>query len=84
MQRRPLLCAFAALSLAARAQASPALVDSLRVDYYGSPTPLKQLATVGASDAQSLTIKPFDPGSLKDIEKAILKILESKSYRRLL
>lgn len=53
-------------------RASPALVDSLKVDYYGSPTPLKQLATVSTPDAQSLLIKPFDPGSVKDIEKAII------------
>lgn len=53
-------------------RASPALVDSLRVDYYGSPTPLKQLATISAPEAQSLLIKPFDPGSLKEIEKAII------------
>lgn len=53
-------------------RASPALVDTLRVEYYGSPTPLRQLATISAPDAQSLLIKPFDPGCLKDIEKAIL------------
>lgn len=53
-------------------RASPALVDSLKVDYYGAPTPLKQLATISAPEAQSLLIKPFDPGSLKDIEKAII------------
>ncbi len=53
-------------------RASPALVDTLKVEYYGSPTPLRQLATISAPDAQSLLIKPFDPGSLKDIEKAII------------
>ena len=52
-------------------RASPALLDALRVEYYGSPTPVKQLATVTAPDAASLMIKPFDATALKDIEKAI-------------
>jgi ribosome recycling factor len=52
-------------------RATPALVDNLRVEYYGSPTPLKQLAQISTPDPQSLVIKPFDPGVLKDVEKAI-------------
>jgi ribosome recycling factor len=52
-------------------RATPALVDSLRVEYYGSPTPLKQLAQISTPDPQQIVIKPFDPSSLKDIEKAI-------------
>ena len=52
-------------------RATPALVDTLRVDYYGSPTPLKQLAQINTPDPQSIVIRPFDPGCLKDIEKAI-------------
>ena len=52
-------------------RATPALVDHLRIEYYGSPTPLKALATVSAPEADMLVIKPFDPASLKDIEKAI-------------
>ncbi|MFO0877180.1 MAG: ribosome recycling factor [Gemmataceae bacterium] len=52
-------------------RATPALVDSMRVEYYGSPTPLKQLAQISTPDPQSLVIKPFDPGTLKEIEKAI-------------
>ncbi len=52
-------------------RASTGLVDNLRVEYYGSPTPLNQLATVGVPDADSIIIKPFDPAALKDIEKAI-------------
>jgi ribosome recycling factor len=52
-------------------RATPALVDGLRVEYYGSPTPLKQLAQIGTPDPQSIVIRPHDPGSLKDIEKAI-------------
>lgn len=52
-------------------RATPGLLDSLRVEYYGSPTPIKQLATVTTPDPQQLMIKPYDAGSLKDIEKAI-------------
>jgi len=54
-------------------RASPALVDTVRVDYYGTPTALKQLAAISTPDAQQILIRPFDPGSLKDIEKAILQ-----------
>ena len=53
-------------------RASPALVERLEVPYYGSPTPLQQLATISAPEPRLLTIKPFDPASLKDIERAIL------------
>jgi ribosome recycling factor len=52
-------------------RATPALVEHVRVDYYGSPTPLKSLATISAPEADMLVIKPFDPASLKEIEKAI-------------
>jgi len=52
-------------------RAAPALVEHIKVDYYGSPTPLKSLATISAPEADMLVIKPFDPASLKDIEKAI-------------
>jgi ribosome recycling factor len=52
-------------------RAAPALVEHIRVDYYGSPTPLKSLATISAPEADMLVIKPFDPASLKEIEKAI-------------
>lgn len=52
-------------------RASPALVEKLSVEYYGSPTPLNQLATISAPETRLLTIRPFDPGSLKDIERAI-------------
>jgi ribosome recycling factor len=52
-------------------RATPALVDHIRVEYYGSPTPLKSLATVSAPEADMLVIKPFDPAALKEIEKAI-------------
>lgn len=52
-------------------RATPALVDHLRVEYYGSPTPLKQLAQISTPDPQQILIRPFDQGCLKDIEKAI-------------
>jgi ribosome recycling factor len=52
-------------------RASPHLLDRIVVDYYGSPTPLKQLANVAASDARLLTITPFDKNVLGAIEKSI-------------
>ena len=52
-------------------QASVALLDDLLVDYYGNPTPLKQVATLGAPDNQTLTVQPWETSILKDIEKAI-------------
>jgi ribosome recycling factor len=52
-------------------RASPHLLDRISVDYYGSPTPLKQLANVATSDARLLTVTPFDKGSIGAIEKAI-------------
>lgn len=53
-------------------RASPALVERLMVEYYGTPTPLQQLATISAPEPQLITIRPFDPKSLNTIEKAIL------------
>ncbi len=52
-------------------RATPALVDQLKVEYYGSPTPLKTLAQINCPDPQSVVIRPFDASCLKDIEKAI-------------
>ena len=52
-------------------RASPHLLDRIMVDYYGSPTPLKQLANVAASDARLLTVTPFDKSALGAIEKSI-------------
>ncbi len=54
-------------------RATPALVENVRVDYYGSPTPLKQIASIGVPEPRALLIKPFDVSSLKEIEKAIQK-----------
>jgi ribosome recycling factor len=51
--------------------ASAGLVESVRVDYYGSPTPLRQLAQIAVPDPSSIVIKPYDPSSSGEIEKAI-------------
>lgn len=53
-------------------RANPGLVDSLRVDVYGSPTPIKQIASVGAPEPTQIVIRPYDPSVIKDIEKAIV------------
>ncbi|WP_017794397.1 ribosome recycling factor [Leucobacter salsicius] len=52
-------------------RATPALLQNLQVDYYGTPTPLPQLASVQNQDARSLIITPYDKGAMKDIEQAI-------------
>ncbi len=54
-------------------RASTSLLDRVVVDYYGAPTPLKQLATLSTPEARLLTVQPFDQGSLKLIEKAIVE-----------
>jgi ribosome recycling factor len=54
-------------------RASPALLDRISVDYYGTSTPLKQLATVSAPEARLLTVQPYDKTSIKAIERAILE-----------
>ena len=54
-------------------RANPALVEGLRVEYYGAPTPLKQLATINAPDPRLLVIQPWDLKALPEIEKALLK-----------
>jgi ribosome recycling factor len=52
-------------------RASAALLDRINVDYYGTPTPLKQLATINVPEPRMLTVQPFDPSSIKSIEKSI-------------
>ncbi len=52
-------------------KASTGLVENIKVDYYGTATPLRQLATLATPQADTIVIKPFDPASLKEIEKAI-------------
>jgi ribosome recycling factor len=53
------------------ARASTALVENIKVDYYGTPTPLKSLAALSTPQVDMIVIKPFDPASIKEIEKAI-------------
>ncbi len=53
-------------------RASPALVEKMPIDYYGSPTPLMQLATISVPEPRALLIRPFDGSSLKTIERAII------------
>ena len=53
-------------------RATPGLVDSIRVEAYGSQTPLKQLASIGTPEPQQIVIRPYDASTIKDIEKAIV------------
>ena len=53
-------------------RANPALVEKLPVEYYGAPTPLQQLASIGVPEPRQLLIRPYDPATLRDIERAIL------------
>jgi len=52
-------------------RASTSLVENIRADFYGTPTPLKQMASLATPQADMIVIKPFDPGSVREIEKAI-------------
>jgi ribosome recycling factor len=54
-------------------RASPSLLDRITVDYYGAQTPLRQLATINASEARLLTVQPYDKSSIKAIERAIME-----------
>jgi len=54
-------------------RANPAMLDKITVDYYGTPTPVNQLANVSVPEPRMLIIQPWDKSSIKDIEKAILK-----------
>ena len=54
-------------------RASAALLDRVNVDYYGQPTPLRQLATINVPEPRMLTIQPFDPDSVKEIERALME-----------
>lgn len=60
------------LSTIRTGRASPSLVEHLPVDYYGAPTPLMQLASISVPEPRVLMIRPFDPSTMKTIEKAIL------------
>ena len=52
-------------------RASAALLDRIQIDYYGTPTPLQQLASINVPEPRMITIQPYDPGSIKGIERAI-------------
>jgi len=54
-------------------RASPALVEGIRVEYYGVPTPLSQMASISIPEPRQILIKPFDPSVIGDVGKAILK-----------
>ena len=54
-------------------KASPSLLDRIQVDYYGSPTPINQLANISTPEARMLVIQPWDKSAISAIEKAILK-----------
>ena len=54
-------------------RANPSILDGVMVDYYGVPTPLKQLATVAIPEARTIQVKPFDKGALHNIEKGIFE-----------
>jgi ribosome recycling factor len=60
------------LRLLRTARASPVLVERLQVEYYGTPTPLNQLATISVPEARLLVIRPWDPSALAAIERAVL------------
>ncbi|MDD5082848.1 MAG: ribosome recycling factor [Dehalococcoidales bacterium] len=61
------------LAIIRTGRATPALVDQIRVDYAGVPTPLNQMATISAPEARLLVIQPWDRSTIQNIEKAILK-----------
>jgi ribosome recycling factor len=52
-------------------RASPALLDRVTIDYYGTPTPLNTLASISAPEARLLVVQPYDPGAIKNIERAV-------------
>jgi ribosome recycling factor len=54
-------------------RASTALVEKIPISYYGTPTPLQQMAVISVPEAQLIVIRPFDPTAIKDIEKGILQ-----------
>ncbi|MFP4973881.1 ribosome recycling factor [Paenibacillus sp. CN-4] len=61
------------LSTLRAGRATPALLDRIQVDYYGTPTPLNQLANINTPDSRTLLIQPWDKSSLADMERAIMK-----------
>lgn len=61
-----------ALSKVQSGRANPAMIEDVTVDYYGAPTPLKQMATIAAPDANLLVVQPYDKTQMGAVEKAIL------------
>ena len=59
------------LSLIRTGRANPAVLNDVRVDYYGVPTPINQMSTISVPEAQQIVIKPFDKTQLREVEKAI-------------
>ena len=59
------------LSKVRTGRANPTMLDGITVDYYGSPTPLNQIASISIQEGKTLVIKPFDRNSVKDVERAI-------------
>ena len=62
-------------------RASPALLDRVQVDYYGTPTPLKNLASISAPEPRLLNVQPFDPNSIKAL-KAIIAFIKKHGAER--
>ena len=54
-------------------RATPSLIENIPVDYYGTPTPLKQIASISAPDARAILVQPWDKQSLREIEKSLMK-----------
>lgn len=54
-------------------RATPSLIENVSVDYYGSPTPLKQIASISAPDARAIMVQPWDKQALRDIERSLMK-----------
>jgi ribosome recycling factor len=61
------------LNMLRTGRATPSLIENVTVDYYGVPTPLKQIASISAPDARAIMVQPWDKQSLRDIEKSLLK-----------
>ena len=62
-------------------RANPAVLDKVKVDYYGAPTPVNQLAAVSVTEARTLTIQPWDASVLRQIEKAVNMNTKIKIYK---
>ncbi len=61
------------LSTLRTGRATPSLIENVNVDYYGSPTPLKQIASISAPDARAIMVQPWDKQALRDIERSLMR-----------